>query len=377
MKIFYDGLIYELYRQRPGGISNFFDQLISSVSDVCPALLTSVRPVHLPHPSGKYLKIARFDIPIRPSRYREAFRSELFSLRARAFRPDLIHPTYYRNPSKYSHSVKLVYTAFDMIHEKWSSQKDPDGKHAALKYDCFSRASAIPCISKSTQSDLVDLYPHLEDKTSVIYLAGGFHGFKPRDPSLGQDFPNSTKYFLYVGDRRSYKNFTRLLLAFSSLVKSRSALVLNVVGAPFSTEELDLIDALYLNSRVHAYSTVSTEELIDLYRQSTCLVYPSLYEGFGIPVLEAMSLGVPVIASNTSSIPEVAGDAALYVNPYDLDGLRESMLLLLEKPGLSDDLRCKGLRRSQLFTWKKVAEEYMELYARVLANGRSCLLGSS
>ena len=367
MRILYDGLIYDLYRNRPGGISNFFDQLISIVSDEYPCMLTSARPAHLPHPSGKHLRTVRFDAPIRPGRLKPFLREKLFSIQSQRFKPDLIHPSYYRDPLSLQNSAPLVYTAFDMIHEKWSAQIDPEKSHAALKYRCFVSASAIPCISKSTQNDLISLYPQLEGKTSVIYLAGGFseENYCAAAPRISR--LKHLDYFLYVGDRRSYKNFTRALLAFGSIHSEYPRLKLKVVGASLSVDEQDLIDALGLEDNLIVLSDVTREQLICLYQESICLVYPSLYEGFGIPILEAMSLAVPVITTATSSIPEVAGDAALYVNPTDIKELRDAMARMLQNPELRSDLSNRGLRRAQLFSWKKTAEQYLELYFQVLS----------
>lgn len=366
MKLFYDGLIYDIYRHRPGGISNFFDQLISLASDAYPSLLTSTRPAHLPHPSGKYLTTARFDSPIRPRRLKPIIQRGIFHLQTQMFMPSIIHPTYYRDPSYFNPKIPLIYTAFDMIHEKWSSQKDPSKVHASLKYKCFSRASAIPCISRSTQADLVELYPHLEDKTSVIYLSGSLSDGNNLFSVHTADPHGPLRYFLYVGDRRSYKNFTRALLAFASIKSDQPGLQFKIVGAPLSVDEQDLAEALGLEGKLIVCPDVTRDQLIALYNDAICLVYPSLYEGFGIPILEAMSLGVPVITSNTSSIPEVAGDAALYTNPSDIKEIRDSMLLMLQNMDLRSDLARRGLKRSGLFSWRKTADQYLDLYMRTL-----------
>ena len=187
MRIYYDGLIYQQYKARPGGISNFFDHLISRISMKHRCLLTTSRPSGLPHPSGQKLQLARYELQFKPQRINKLIERKYSSLRARQFAPSLIHYTYYTDPSKWQLKLPLIYTAYDMIHEKWGSQIDPDGSIKRLKLRCFERAAAIPCISHSTRSDLLELYPHLEPKTSVIYLAGELknarqkvHKFHPR-----------------------------------------------------------------------------------------------------------------------------------------------------------------------------------------------------
>jgi len=366
LRIYYDGVIYGMYRQRPGGISNFFDHLISGVAAQHDCLLTSLRPAHLPHPSGEHLAIARYNISFRPGRFKEPLRRKSFAIRASLFRPNLIHPTYYETPLIHRTRAPLVYTVYDMIHEKWQDQIDPSGQTIEAKRRCFEAASALPCISESTLRDLLELYPHLEPKASVIHLAGDF---KPGLASSVEKVANqqNEQYLLYVGARSSYKNFTRLALAFSRVIGTFPTLRLKLVGAPLASDEIDLLHALSIASRVDVHASLPDAALAELYRGALAFVYPSLYEGFGLPLLEAMAMNTPVLAANTSSIPEVASDAALLFNPWSVDSIADAILQIAGKPELREELRRKGQRRCLYFSWDKTTSGYLNLYRQLVS----------
>ena len=369
MKIFYDGEIYSIYNRRPGGISNFFDHLISFVSQNYSCLLSSRRPEYLPHPTGRLLNISSCQFESRLSCLNSFVSNQLFSFASTCFRPDLIHCTFYNEPRIYTNGVPIIYTAYDMIAEKWPEDLDPSGKHVLSKKRCFDRAVAIPCISASTRNDLLELYPYLEPKVSVIYLAGELK------PVIVKDFkPSSTlkdvQFLLYVGARNSYKNFTRFLHAFARVVPQFPELLLKVVGPSFDDGELELISRLHLESKVIIYPDLDDSQLYQLYQYCTAFVYPSLYEGFGLPLLEAMASNAPVIASNASSIPEVVGSAALLFNPHSTDSIRDAIIQIVSSSTLREDLRRKGGLRSKQFTWDRTCIQYVDLYRSVL--GLSC-----
>lgn len=361
LRIYYDGIIYGDYSERPGGITNFFDHLISDVSNQHICLLTSARSLNKPHPRGTNLKISHFNLNIYPSKINKILCRAHSAAASAKFRPDLLHPTYYVMPSIFHSNLPLVYTVYDMIHEKWPQDLDPTGKAAIQKYRSLKHANAIVCISNSTCKDLLTLYPELEPKTSVIYLAG-----QPKHlPCMKVKAPyqyNHRPYFLFVGARKSYKNFIRLAQAFKLISKRSEDLRLKVVGASFDASEQEFLSSLSILHRVDLYTSVSDIELYELYKNSLAFIYPSLYEGFGIPPLEAMALGTPVLASNTSSIPEVVGPAALLFNPWSIDSIFEAMVRIVKCPELRDDLIAKGKKQSARFSWAKTSADYMDLY---------------
>jgi len=143
-----------------------------------------------------------------------------------------------------------------------------------------------------------------------------------------------------------------------------------IVGAPNfwkSSPVAESVEKLGLKSCVHFTGYIPEGDLPALYNGADLFVFPSLYEGFGLPVLEAMACGTPVITSNTSSLPEVAGDAALLVDPYDVDAIAEAMRRVLTDLNLAGELRVKGLARASEFSWERTARETLAVYEKVLA----------
>jgi len=176
-------------------------------------------------------------------------------------------------------------------------------------------------------------------------------------------------YILYVGALESRKNLPRLLAAYARLREWSEQWRLVIVGArkwKFSPI-FDTVQALGLEPHVHFTGYVADEHLPALYAGADLFAFPSLYEGFGLPVLEAMACGTPVVTSNTSSLPEVAGDAAILVDPTDVEQIANAMWLVLSQPDVAAALREKGLARAAQFTWERTARETIAVYERVLA----------
>ena len=204
------------------------------------------------------------------------------------------------------------------------------------------------------------LYSIPADKTEVVY-----HGidFNPNQiaPKIKQKLPNS--YILYVGKRARYKNFSLLLHAFPKLTKKHCELHLVCVGdAAFNDEEKSLISNLNITDRCHHLSTDDIG-LKTLYYNAKCFVFPSLYEGFGMPILEAFSQRCPVVLSNSSCFPEIAQDAAFYFDPYSV----ESCIETVDK-ALSEDTRkmvLRGILLCEQFSWKSSAQKLAKIYHRV------------
>ena len=219
---------------------------------------------------------------------------------------DILHTTYYDD-----HVIKkkpTVITVYDLIHEKYESEYKMPKYH---KKKIFSKIDHFICISKNTQKDLIEQYDIKEEKTSVIYLSN----FKLTGETIGK-LDNKNPFFLYVGSRKRYKNFILLLKAFSESndIKNNFDIVC-FGGGMFLKEELDLFKKLKLNlDKIHQIDG-EDEVLVNLYKFAVAFICTSKYEGFGLPILEAMNSGCPVISSNSSSLPEVYGDAALSFTP--------------------------------------------------------------
>ncbi len=215
----------------------------------------------------------------------------------------------------------------------------------------LSQAEHIVCNSISTAKDLVDFFNIPEEKITPIPLA--------YDPQRFQflNLPTSN-YFLYIGRHDSYKNLSRLITAFSRL-KNRSDYELWLAGPTDQTYTPELrqqVQHLGLTEQVKFLNYVPADEFIPMINQAIALVFPSLWEGFGLPVLEAMACGTPVITSNLSSLPEVGGNAAFYVNPYQVQEITEAMETLANSSELRSQFRQLGLEQVKQFSWEKTGK---------------------
>jgi glycosyltransferase involved in cell wall biosynthesis len=177
-----------------------------------------------------------------------------------------------------------------------------------------------------------------------------------------------SEFLLSVGNLQPRKNLCRLIKAFSLIRGDIDQMQLVIVGgAKWHVSEIyDLVSRLGLEKNVVFTSYVSDKDLVALYNLARVFVYPSLYEGFGLPILEAMACGTPVICSNTSSMPEVAGDAAVLIDPHNVEQIAETLLFVLLDPKLKQDLRERGLERATGFSWRRTAQQTLEVCRQVL-----------
>ena len=271
---------------------------------------------------------------------------------------DLIyHPTYF-DPYLLPHLGKTPYvvTVHDMIHELFPNQV-ADPETSLKKSYMIERADHIIVVSHSTKGDLLDIFPHVEEKVSVIH-----HGVDFQRNAAGDIPLVSDPYLLFVGSRLGYKNFPLLAKAFASIASDFSQLRLVCVGGGmFTAHELKMFEDLDIAHRVDQIHA-SDEQLRNLYQNAEAFIFPSRYEGFGLPVLEAMALGTPCVLSNASSLREVGGNAALYFNPEDSDELKDLLERILCEKTLVAELRNAGLKRASQFTWEKSASLHEEVY---------------
>lgn len=364
MKILYDGQVYG--QQVVGGVGRYFANMIQRLpGTVYPTLITQHQRQQLNYPTHPNLNHQEF-WGFKPRRLSARVQDQYFRFRCRGEKFDIVHPTYYHRLTLEPWTeIKqpLVITVYDMIHEMLSDVLDPVGYTMLAKYAAVQAADAILCISENTRRDLIRYYPEAEAKATVTYLASELQP----EWAYGDEPVPIAPYFLYVGSRhRAYKNFDTLLDAFAKLVAKQPDLSLCVVGADFDRTEQQQIAALNLGDRIQLYRHPSDRHLAKLYRCSVALVYPSLYEGFGIPPLEAMACGTAVIAAASSSLPEVVGDAGILFDPSQVQDLAEAMLLLLEQPRERDRLIAKGQVRQAAFTWDRTAVETMAVYQSLL-----------
>ncbi len=291
---------------------------------------------------------------------------------ARAFKPDVLHNTYYF-PIKPPRGARRILTVYDMIHEKFPEYFAAGAFIKRMKAASVAAADHVICISESTRRDLLATYDIPEERVSVTHLA-----FDPLVSLLSGESPSAFKvrvlgadapYLLYVGSRLSYKNFHGLLDAYATSASLRSNFFCVCFGGgDFTDAERAAISKAGVEGRVK-YLGGSDAELAACYAHAALFVCPSLYEGFGIPVLEAMSLDCPVACSNSSSLPEVAGDAAKLFDPLDRDSIRDALEEVLGSPSATTALKERGRIRKQRFSWRICAENTVGIYRRVA--GRS------
>lgn len=231
------------------------------------------------------------------------------------------------------------------------------------------RADCICAVSEHTRREVIGLLGVAPERVIVTYNAARSH-FRPPDPArlaqfrLQHGLPE--QFVLYVGTLEPRKNLTTLLDAYAQVVR-HSAVPLIIGGGlgwlyqPF----FERLETLGLRDRVHIVGYIEEEDLPLWYAAATLFVFPSIYEGFGMPPLEAMACGTPVVTSNSTSLPEVVGDAGLMVPPLDADALASAILRLLCDVTLRDDLRTRGLQRANMFSWHTTAERTLQVYERL------------
>lgn len=280
--------------------------------------------------------------------------------------PDFIPPQYARFPT--------VITVHDLAFLLYPRFLTHDSAQYYGQVDLAAKqAKHIIAVSESTKRDTVRLLGVPESKISVIYEAA--HPlFTPVTNEQTLDRVR-TKYnlindfILFVGTIEPRKNLPNLLRAFKRLRDNyKSQAVLAIAGnRGWLADEVDtVLDELKLGDAVRFLGGVPNEELVYLYNAAKVFVFPSIYEGFGLPPLEAMACGTPVIVSKVSSLPEVVGDAALLINPEDVEELTVNMWRVLSDNNLRAEMRAKGLKRAAKFSWERAARETLKVYDKVV-----------
>ncbi len=350
-------------RQKYGGIARYYTELIRhflSSQDVEISLpFPLARTSYLLELEGLHFPRRFADIEI-PGMAHAAWAIGCASVSAALpfSRFDVFHPTYYHPYFMPFLRKPFVLTVYDMIHERFS-HLFADHRTSMYKRYLAERAAHIVAISQNTADDLCDMYGISSDKVSVVHLGSSLGGLSPERMNAPD------RYLLFVGKREGYKNFGMFLSsAVSSMERDRDLQIVCVGGGAFTSVELKMLHEYRMENRVIQVD-VSDSQLAFLYGNAIAFVFPSLYEGFGIPLLEAMNCGCPVIASNTSSLPEVAGEAALYFDPAREGDLEEKLVLVLENEDVSRRLIGLGHERSHKFSWSLCAEETLSIYRRI------------
>lgn len=368
MRIAFDHQIFSF--QQYGGVSRYFVRLASELNDlwgpnahirilaplsVNRYLNESSVPVKLNTVSIKYFRGVGHIV--KPLNSILAHGHEFF------FKPDVIHETYYSQSVRSNLKAKRVITVYDMIHELFPQHFSRNDPTASAKRAAVNRADHIICISESTKRDLIQLLDIDSEKVSVVHL--GFSPFSSSKPVERINFPRP--FLLYVGSRTSYKNFGSVLSAYakSKLLHGEFDLVV-FGGRTIQPSERDVL--LKHGVKHGCLRRVSGDDalLARFYEEASAFVYPSIYEGFGIPPLEAMASGCPVVCSNTSSIPEVVGSAALLFNPHCLESISEALHQIVYDEAIREQLVLRGYERAKAFSWLKCASETSTVYRSLM-----------
>lgn len=366
MRVLYGHQIY--CRQRYGGISRYFQEIARRIAAMHDCDAEVIAPLYTNEylaPAGdlhvRGLKVPSLPLTARTLRLANAALARFANRSRRGV--DLYHETYYEIADAAPPGARRVLTVYDMIHERVPESFGRNDRTTREKAFAVSRADHVICISENTRRDLVELFGVDERKTSVIHLGHALPA--PVDPTRcvpGLDRP----FLLYVGARGGYKNFSGFVHAVAELRRlRRHVAIVCFGGGPLTAAETDLLERLGLAGDVFALSG-SDGLLAGLYAEALALVYPSTYEGFGIPPLEAMSLDCPVVCSNSSSLPEVVGDAAAFFSPDQPASLKDAIERVMEPGPFRQGLIERGRHRASLFSWDRCARETHDVYQRIL-----------
>ena len=365
VKIAYDFQIF--CQQEFGGVSRYFSEIASCVARSNGFDAKVFAPInanqHLV--SASTPKISRYNRAFRkiPGAIALDINRTVTSFLIDKYNPNLIHDTYYQMGSKSKYKCPRVLTVFDMINEIYIFNESEQKLETIEKLDAVTRSDAIICISENTRQDLIRLFDVPVEKTHVVHL-----GFKLNPIDDSAKLPRFNKpYILFVGNRSGYKNFNSLLDAYSSSLSLRGEVsIVAFGGGKFTIDELRYIKKLGISPLDVVQISGGDRTLGLLYRNSMCFVYPSKYEGFGIPPLEAMSFSCPVVCSNSSSMPEVVGDAAVMVSPLSADEIRDGIESVVFDSSLRARLIERGKERVSLFSWDACARGTVDVYRTVL-----------
>jgi mannosyltransferase len=353
LKIIYDNIIFSL--QKAGGISIYWIELIKR--------LVQKKGGNISFYESENQNIFRKELDI------EVKKESVLNLKFLRYLPfikrlpkkSIFHSSYYR--VSLQKDVVNITTVHDFTYEYFRSGL-AKYIHVWQKGFAIKRSDGIICVSENTKKDLMKFYPMIEEsKIKVIYngVSDEFVKLENRKEYLTDEFETlkDKKYILYIGDRSSYKNFD---IAIEVLKKLEDYNFVVIGGEEFSSTEKK--NTKNIKNRIYHFRGIEGDKLNILYNNAFCLLYPSSYEGFGIPILEAMKSGCPVVSTNISSIPEVAGDAGLLVDEIKVDNFINE-IKKLENNEFRGELINKGLEQSKRFNWDKCYNETYNFYQEV------------
>ncbi|MFA6990719.1 MAG: glycosyltransferase family 1 protein [Candidatus Babeliales bacterium] len=366
-KVLFDDQIFT--GQKIGGISRYFSQLFKEFEkgDVIDYKLPLMYSENIylkdlkKNRSYAFLEGKKFKGRDRLLNFFRKINRQSSKICLSAGRFDVFHPTDY-DPYflDYLNNKPFVITIYDMIHEIYAGEFfDANDSSLLRKRLLAEKAAKIIAISQNTKNDIIKFCGINESKVSVIYLANSL------DVNLSIPIAVPEKFLLFVGSRGRYKNFNFFIESISPILqKDRRLNVICVGGSDFTSEEELLFVRTGVRDQVLRY-IVSDSQLVYLYKKALAFVFPTLYEGFGLPMVEAAACGCPVIASNCEVLKEVGQDAALYFDGRDCDSILQVVSQVIENENLRSDLISKGIVHVKNFSWAESARETANVYRGV------------
>jgi len=387
MNILYDHQAFSSFAY--GGVSRIYFELMNAYSKDPEVQFT----LSLQYSDNEYLKGATWNPGVRPYVKRISDRDEIvfpvhlarnfFVKRLNNHRKDvnrtysekmisagaydIFHPTYYDPyfldvlPDK-----PFVLTVYDMIYELFPEYFPGSIKFLEGKSFLIAKAAKIITISESAKRDLLQLYHLPSDKIEVVYLANSLQPIPAVQKREIESLQIPERFVLYVGKRVLYKNFFFFVESIVPLLQRDPSLTLVCAGGQdFTSAEKKFFRTRGIENKLR-YVPGNDAFLSSLYGRAAAFVFPSLYEGFGIPVLEAFACNCPVLISNTSSLPEIAGDACVQFDPRNKASIYNAVQRVLSSTTLQTELREKGRERVQLFSWERTANETKQIYKNII-----------
>lgn len=372
MEVVVDGIIYQ--SQIRGGISRLFTEILPRMCVANDSLhITLLTQGRLKQALPQHNHITHCTIPnieryLRPKRMWEPFVPTANGLIQKMLvgreSEKIWHSTYYTMPLRWN--GYSVVTVHDMIFERFCdfyTGSDAD-RLRERKKRCVQNADAVICVSNATREDVRNFYKIDFDSVYVVPHAYS-DVFRRLENSESIPMLNGRPFLLYVGIRSPYKNYNKLIRAYSKWSRQKDVMLVLVGARPWSNDELSQLSQLQIQQQVQLLQNVDDETLCRLYNNAVAFVYPSLYEGFGIPLLEAMACGCPVVASRIPSTVEVAGDCPVYFDPSEEDDLLDALDTVLSKGRSSERLKL-GLEKSKSYSWDKTATQTLQIYQEVV-----------
>lgn len=368
MKILLDPQIFAI--QRYGGISRYYTEVFSRLSNSNEIIIPTYSVQNVYFNNSKlfglsqniYFFYLRILLKLRIRRLEKTNKRNSNYIKKKASKQqfDIFVPTYY-DPYfiDYIGSKPFVLTVYDMIHELFPEYFLDDKMLVPNKKLLIEKATRIIAVSENTKKDIIKIYPHIEcSKIDVIY-----HGCSIKVNNIKpKKFPE--KYILFVGKRAIYKNFNFLVYSIAELlINDENLFLVCAGGGDFSQSEKEMISNLGLENKI-LQKHFNEDELGCFYNKALCFVFPSMYEGFGIPVLESMACGCPVVLGKHSSFIEVAGDAGFYFDLNSKEDLKNKIETLIQNKTLRNDISLKGFEQVKKFSWEKAATECLSVYKR-------------